>query len=303
MAQPQTKPQVSVVLPFRSHGDLLAQACNSLLAQSLTDWEAILVSDGADRELVASVQQFCDQDPRFRLLHVGERNHAPGPWLARNLGIGAACAPLIAFLDADDLWHPTKLQLQLQLHQTQGIDLSVTGYHRFRHRDQRIVETRIPPPQLSYRRLLAGNAIPLASVVIRREILLGPTGVEAFRPERHEDYGLWMRLFQRQPSLLYGCVTTPLMAYRLHHNSLSAKRYHSVLAVERLFRDHQSATTPRLLLCGRWLLLRLVEAARGELRALRRGRPRLDKTFGALPAAAVLGSTNGCGDPVAPGTG
>lgn len=272
--------QVSVVVPFRGQGPLLAQACRSLLAQSLPCWEGLLVADGDDPEALAVARHYCDLDNRFRLLQVAEQDHAPGPWLARNLGIAAARAPLIAFLDADDLWHPAKLERQLPLHAAGGADLSVTGYHRFRHRDRRILETRIPPPRLSFRRLLGGNSLPLASVVIRRGLLLGPSGVRAFRAERHEDYGLWLRLFKHNPWIRYACIAEPLMAYRLHPGSLSAQRSHSVLAVERLFREHQPGVAARLLLSGNWLLRRLLEAAGVKLGALRRGQPRLDASFG-----------------------
>jgi len=276
--------QVSVVVPFRGQGPLLAQACRSLLAQSLLGWEGLLVADGDDPEALAVARHYCGLDGRFRLLEVVERDHTPGPWLARNLGICAARAPLIAFLDADDLWHPTKLERQLPLHGAGGVDLSVTGYHRFRHRDRRILETRIPPRQVSFRRLLAGNPLPLASVVIRRELLLGPDGVEAFRAERHEDYGLWLRLFRCEPPPRYGRIVDPLMAYRLHAGSLSAQRSRSVVAVNQLFRDHLSGTPLRRLIVGRWLLLRLVEAARGRLAALSRGSAWLDRAFGGAAA-------------------
>lgn len=273
------EPRVSVVLPFRGQGPLLAQACQSLLAQSLPAWEALLVEDGSDSGAKAVAQGYCRRDARFRLLAVEDRNHAPGPWLARNLGIAAASAPLIAFLDADDLWHPCKLERQLQLHAAAGLDLSVTAYHRFLHGDFRVVETRIPPAELSYRRLLAGNPIPLASVIIRRDLLGVPEGLDAFHPERHEDYGLWLRLFRRVPALRYGCLPEPLMAYRLHEGSISRQRYRSVFAVEKLLRDHIPARAQRLGICALWLGRRFLQTALGSLAGLGRQSRRLDPIF------------------------
>jgi hypothetical protein len=116
-------------------------------------------------------------------------------------------------------------------------------------------------------------------VLIRRELLIGPAGVEAFRPERHEDYGLWLRLFRRRPDLRYARLADPLMAYRLHAGSLSAQRSRSVFAVEKLLREHQPRRLPRLLLSGRWLALRLLETARRRLQARHSAGLSLDPCF------------------------
>ncbi|QEY32348.1 glycosyltransferase [Synechococcus sp. RSCCF101] len=249
---------VSVVVPFRDQEALLPQACRSLLAQTERRWRAVLVNDGSRPVARAVAAGFCRQDRRFVLLDVPAERlpHAPGPWLARNLGIAACRTAWIAFLDADDLWHPEKLERQLALHQRGSCDLSITGYHRFRARDLRILETRIPPAGVRFSTLLRGNVLPLSSVMAARELL-----AEGFRAERHEDYGLWLRLFAsaRPPQL--ATLAEPLMAYRLHPDSLSAARLRSVRAVERLFRPHLPSRRQRLLALTAWSATRLANVA------------------------------------------
>jgi hypothetical protein len=260
----QTSPLVSVVVPFRDPGTgmLLQQACRSIEAQRETRWEALLVNDDSSRAARAAAERICERDSRFRLLDVPRESlpHSPGPWLARNLGIAAARAEWIAFLDGDDLWHPAKLRHQLPLHLERGINLSVTGYHRFRGRDLQVVETRRPPAGLTFRRLLHGNVIPLSSVVVARQ-LLG----SGFRAERHEDYGLWLRLFASDPPPRYGALREPLMAYRLHSGSLSSGRALSLLAVERLFRQHLGSRRQRFAALGLWALRRGADLAQRGL--------------------------------------
>lgn len=255
--------QVSVVVPFRDRGDLLQQTCASLQRQRLRQWEAILVNDGSGDQTRSLAERIQAADHRFRLLDVSPVQHEPGPWLARNLGIAAAQAPLVAFLDADDLWHPEKLFVQLQLHRDRAIDLSVTGYLRFRDdkRGPRVVEQRTPPGEMRYRRLLAGNALPLSTVIAKRDLLLaaGTRDCGPFRPERHEDYGLWLRLFGRFPQLRYGRLREPLMAYRLHAGSLSAQRWRSHEAVAALLAQHSRHRLEHGLLMTGWFLQRLRE--------------------------------------------
>lgn len=255
--------QVSVVVPFRDRGDLLLQTCASLQQQCLQQWEAILVNDGSQQQTRCLAERMQAEDPRFRLIDVSPVQHEPGPWLARNLGIAAAQAPLVAFLDADDLWHPDKLLAQLQLHRDQPIDLSVTGYLRFRDdkRGPQVVERRTPPAGVHYRQLLAGNVLPLSTVMARRELLLAAAGLDCgpFRPERHEDYGLWLRLFARFPELRYARLAEPLMAYRLHAGSLSARRWRSHEAVAALLAQHSRHRLEHGLLMAGWIYQRLRE--------------------------------------------
>jgi teichuronic acid biosynthesis glycosyltransferase TuaG len=230
-----TQPLVTVIVPFRNQGSLLLQACRSLQGQSEPQWQALLVNGGSGKEAVDIAKNLCSSDGRFQLLHVQETTHFPGPWLARNVGLRRASTRLVAFLDADDLWHPHKLQQQLPLHKHHQRLLSVCSYHRFRAESLTLVETRCPPAKLDFAELLQGNPIPCSSVIVDRSLLLENGG---FQPERHEDYGLWLRLFAGANRPVYRCLTQHLMAYRVHPNSLSSARHRSLLAVNSLFRQH-----------------------------------------------------------------
>ena len=86
---------------------------------------------------------------------------------------------------------------------------------------------------MSLNMLWRGNSIPLSSVIIDREQLILAKG---FNPEHHEDYGLWLRLFNSSSPPDYFCIPEPLLAYRLHAKSLSSNRYRSILAVNKLFK-------------------------------------------------------------------
>lgn len=107
------KPLVSIVIAFFNVAPYIAEAIDSVLAQSWTGWELILVDDGSTDASRAIVERYCQSDAgRLRCLeHPGGANR--GLSESRNLGWRAAHGELVAFLDADDRWLPDKLERQI----------------------------------------------------------------------------------------------------------------------------------------------------------------------------------------------
>jgi glycosyltransferase involved in cell wall biosynthesis len=104
------KPRVSVVIPSHKRPALAQRAVASVLAQTFSDLEVIVVVDGADPASVAALEQMRAIDPRVRVIPVAE---AVGGSEARNIGVRAARAPWLALLDDDDEWMPDKLEKQM----------------------------------------------------------------------------------------------------------------------------------------------------------------------------------------------
>jgi len=102
-------PAVSVVIPLYNKGPYIARALNSVLAQTFQDFEVIVVDDGSTDDGAEVVRSF--EDPRIRLIQQENR----GVSAARNRGIEAARAELVAFLDADDEWLPGFLETIMRL--------------------------------------------------------------------------------------------------------------------------------------------------------------------------------------------
>lgn len=101
-------PLVSIVIPAYNSAALIGATLKSVRAQTIGDWEAIIVDDCSKDDLPAVVDGFADA--RFRLIRHAENGGASA---ARNTGIAAARGRFIAFLDADDLWRPDKLEKQI----------------------------------------------------------------------------------------------------------------------------------------------------------------------------------------------
>lgn len=101
-------PLVSIVIPAYNSAALIGATLRSVQAQTMCDWEAIIVDDCSKDDLAGVIDGFAD--PRFRLIRHQVNGGASA---ARNTGIAAARGRFIAFLDADDLWRPDKLEKQI----------------------------------------------------------------------------------------------------------------------------------------------------------------------------------------------
>src|SRR5262245_59433756 len=101
-------PLVSVVIPTRNRAHLLGRALRSALAQTLTDFEVVVVDDASSDDPGRAVEEL--GDPRIRLLRLSERG---GAGRARNAGIQAARGEFVAFLDSDDEYLPAMLERQI----------------------------------------------------------------------------------------------------------------------------------------------------------------------------------------------
>src|SRR5438128_1933814 len=98
-------PRVSVIIPAYDPGPYLEEALQSVIAQTYTDWEAIVVDDGSKQDLSFVAQMH----PKIRYI----RQDNAGVSAARNRGIAESTGEFIALLDADDLWLPEKLARQV----------------------------------------------------------------------------------------------------------------------------------------------------------------------------------------------
>jgi glycosyltransferase involved in cell wall biosynthesis len=105
-------PRVSVVIPIHNAASYLSDTLMSVLQQCVQDWELVAVDDGSTDSSAEIVLNLARKDTRVTLLR---QDHA-GVSSARNRGVAESHAPLIAFLDADDLWHPNKLCSHLEYH-------------------------------------------------------------------------------------------------------------------------------------------------------------------------------------------
>jgi glycosyltransferase involved in cell wall biosynthesis len=203
-------PQVSVIVPAFNPGVLLHATLASVIRQTFTDWDLVVVDDGSTEDLtwIAGI------DPRIRLV----RQDNGGVSRARNTGIECTHGSLVAFCDADDVWHPDKLARQLdRFGSSDDLLLSHTAFHVVNRVDEWI-STGFHRDGLTYETLRRHCGICTSTVVVRRSAL---DVVGGFDPSLLivQDWDLWLRL------AMIGrldCEPTDLVAYRNHPGTLSS---------------------------------------------------------------------------------
>lgn len=122
-------PRVSIIIPLYNKEDYVLNCLKSIENQDFNDWECLIVDDGSVDSSMKVVESFIkDSKKSWKVLTKSNG----GPSSARNLGIRAAVGEFITFLDADDIWLPTKLSKQLNFFEkNQDVDLLLTNYAIF----------------------------------------------------------------------------------------------------------------------------------------------------------------------------
>jgi hypothetical protein len=121
--------KISVVIPCYNQAEFLSETLQSLIGQSYSNWEAVVVDDGSTDNVAEVIRSFTDE----RIIYV--RQPHKGVSSARNKGLNLITGDYVKFLDADDMLHPLTFEGQLQGFKMHNADISISGYWAFKHPD------------------------------------------------------------------------------------------------------------------------------------------------------------------------
>lgn len=191
---------ISVIIPAYNAANTVVEAIESVLVQTYSVTEIIVVDDGSTDQTADVVAKTF---PSVRL----ESGPNRGPSGARNHGISVAKGEWIAFLDADDTWHPDKLALQMAVARD-GVELIASDWIRGK------VFTPCPRPiretHLAYRDLLVMNQFQTSTVLMTERLVRTLNGFDA-NVDGAEDWDFWLRA-SRHTGIVK--VDWPLVQYR-----------------------------------------------------------------------------------------
>jgi glycosyltransferase involved in cell wall biosynthesis len=208
------KPKVSVIIPAFNSEKYIAEAIESVLAQTYRGYEIIVVDDGSTDNTLQLLKQY---DSRVKVL----TKPNGGPASARNLAIKNSNGEYLAFLDSDDLWMKEKLEEQLAfLEKHPEVGLTFGEMLIFEEKGgKRIIQSKVGYTRdPTFRQLLFGNYIPNSTVVIRRKCV-DKVGLlnESKELIAVEDHEYWMRIARSFP--LAG-IPNPLAYYRIRNGNI-----------------------------------------------------------------------------------
>ncbi len=201
----------SIIMPAYNAEDTIINSVDSVLEQTFSDFELIIVNDcstDSTRKIIENIA-----DSRIRLINNTENC---GVAESRNIGLGVILGKYVAFLDSDDLWHPTKLEKQFSLLES-GINVVCSNYIAFTEKPE-AGNIRVSPENIDYKDMLKSNFVGNLTGAYNVKAL----GVTRQRKVGHEDYVMWLEII-RKSNFCY-CIQEELAFYRVSKNSLSSNK-------------------------------------------------------------------------------
>lgn len=205
-------PKISVIMPVYNSEVFIKKAIESVISQTFTDFEFIVVDDGSIDNTENIIKNFKDLRIKYNKIP-----HSGCPAIPRNFGINRSKGKYIAFLDSDDAWHNQKLERQLPHLQipkiigvaSNAIFIAETQYYR----KINLARSRLGYVDYQYSDILNHSPIITSSLIVKKEILKH-TGL--FDENRDfcfiEDWELWLRMTRYG---LFRILEKPLLSYRV----------------------------------------------------------------------------------------
>ena len=207
---------VSIITPVYNSENYIGDTIKSVLEQTYPNWEMLIADDCSKDNTKNAVKQFLD--PRIKYFRL-EKNS--GAAIARNEALEKAKGKYIAFLDADDMWKPDKLEKQLNFMTRNKIGFSFTGYEILREGKNKVIKV---PKTLNYSQYMKNTIIGTLTVMINKEIV---GQVRLVNVKKDHDSMTWAKLL-REGNIAYG-LNESLAFYRKVEGSISNDKLKAVI--------------------------------------------------------------------------
>ena len=210
---------VSIIMPSYNTGKFIQETLDSVFAQTYTNWEIIIVDDcSTDNtdEIVGAIQ-----DERIRYFK-NEKNS--GAAISRNRALCEARGKWIAFLDSDDLWHPTKLEKQIRFMEENGYHFSYTNYVEVDDDGNALGSLWTGPRKISKLAMYSFNYMGCLTVMYDREHV---GLIQIADLKKRNDYAMWVKVVEKCPAYL---LDETLASYRVRSSGSIMNRSKDPLA-------------------------------------------------------------------------
>lgn len=230
--------KVSVITPSWNSEKYIETTIRSVQKQTYTDWEMIIVDDCSTDRTVEVIERIRKEDPRI-LLFRQEVNGGAGK--ARTRAMQNASGRYIAYLDADDIWKPTKLEKQVTFMKEKQCAFSCTSYEVIDDAGEALNKYVHMLPKVDYIGFLTNNLLQTVGImvdmsVVDRKYLVMPD------IRRRQDAATWLQIL-RAGYECYG-LNEILAEYRRTQNSLSSNKLKAIKGIWSLYRDIEHLSLP-----------------------------------------------------------
>lgn len=222
---------ISIIVPVYNAENYILETMDSVLAQTYSDWELLLVDDCSSDRSAEVIAQYAEKEKESRIRLIRQTSNQ-GAACARNRGLMEAQGRYIAYLDADDFWMPEKLEHELEFMRKKDAAFVFTGYEFADENGAGLGKVVRVPETLSYRQALSNTTIFTTTVMFDTEKI--PREQLVMPQIKSEDTALWWRVL-RCGHTAYG-LDENLALYRRARRTLSSNKLEAMRRIWNLYR-------------------------------------------------------------------
>jgi teichuronic acid biosynthesis glycosyltransferase TuaG len=216
---------ISVVIPNYNSALYIVKTLDSVLGQTYRDFEIIIVDDRSTDASVKIIKKYIKKNPDIAISLICLNRNYGMPAGPRNIGVKNSNGKWIAFLDADDIWHPSKLEFQVLAINRKNSSFCSTKMIDFKD-DSDIVFDSMPSVSVSnitFRQQLLKNRVPTSSVLVKKELMLKFKFNESKEYKAQEDGDCWMKIHENIDYSIK--LNNNLLFYRLIEGQISGNKF------------------------------------------------------------------------------
>ena len=212
---------VSVIIPYYKKKKFILETVESALNQSYPNLEILLIYDDDNENDLNFIRELQKRDNRIIVIKNKTRM---GAGISRNIGINKSKGKYVAFLDADDTWHPNKLNKQIKFMKNFNYFATHTSYSII-NESKLVIGKRIARSFLKLDELLKSCDIGTSTVIIRKNIF--DTNIKFASLKTKEDFVLWLRLLKKNIKIY--ALNEDLTKWKKSKNSLSSSTFQKLI--------------------------------------------------------------------------
>ena len=219
---------ISIIMSYYKKKEYVEKSINSVLSQTFQDFELLIVYDDESKKDLEYLKSLVEKDKRIKLI-INDKNLGVGE--SRNKAIKIANGKFIAFLDADDIWHPLKLSKQIKFMIENNFLITHTSYNIINEKNNK-VGARLAK-NLKFSDLLRSCDVGLSTVILEKKLL---DNLCFPNLKTKEDYVLWLQLTKKGYD--FKAFDEFLTDWRLTENSLSSSTFRKLIDGYNVYRKY-----------------------------------------------------------------
>lgn len=220
---------VSIITPSFNSEKFIAETIASVQNQTHQNWEMIIVDDCSSDKTVEIIEKNIKSEPRIRLIILNQNS---GAGIARNTALKEAKGRFIAFLDADDLWKPEKLEKQVKFLLKERQAFTFSFYECIDETGNSLNKLIQAPKELTYKKLFWSNLVGNLTGIYDSQIL-GKIEIPSIR--KRQDWMVWLTILKEIKTAKP--IPESLAYYRVRENSISSSKWSLIKHNYKVYKD------------------------------------------------------------------